>query len=376
MKHRFIACALALVLLCLTGCGWIKDEYTSVAEHEEPYVYTEPPKEETIPAATNANVLQNRIVSFVRSGVSRGQIDVTGFSGDVREQIPAVFNNLRTNPIYAYAVDYSDYEFFSDEAGQKELLEIRMVFRRSAEEIASIVNVVGVENAHTRIVDAVENMDAALTMKVSDYEQTDFAAAIRRHCMENPTLTAELPEVSVQVYPDEGSTRIVELHFGYSVSREELRSRRSSVETTLGSAAHLVYAEDPMECLRLLCEYLLSRDTYSAAQTQEAPVYQLLSLQQAGDAGFASAANYLLRESGMDCILVLGEKNGLPYAWNIVCVDGQYYHLDLMQQWENGQQTPVLLYDTQRAEYTWDAEQYPACPEPATEEDSTLTQAP
>lgn len=376
MKRRFIACALALVLLCLSGCGWIRDEYTSVAEHKEPYVYTEPPKEKTIPAAANANVLQNRILSFVRSGVSRGQIDVTDYSGDVRTQIVEVFDTLKTNPVYAYAVDYSDYEFFLDETEQKELVEIRTVLRRSAEEIASIVNVGGIESAQRRIVEAVENMDAALTMKVSDYEQTDFAAGICRYCMENPTLTAELPEVSVQVYPDEGSIRIVELHFGYTVSREELRGRRSSVETTLNSAAHSVRSEQPEECLKLLCSYLLSRDSYEAAQTQEAPVYQLLNLQQAGDRGFASAVYYVLNECGVECRLVLGEKNGAPYAWNIVSVGGQYYHLDLMQQWENGQQEPVLLYDTQRTEYTWDAEQYPACPEPATEEDGTLTQAP
>ena len=376
MKRCFAAFTLTLLLLGMTGCGWIKDEYTSVAEHKEPYVYTEPGEEDTIPAADNANVLKNRIFAFVRSSVSRGQIDVTGYSGDVRTEIIEILEELKANPIYAYAVDYFDYEFFTDEAGEKTLLEIRMVLRRSSEQIAAIINVGSVENAQTRAAEALESMEAALTMKVSDYTETDFAAAIRRYCLENPTLTAELPEVSVQVYPEEGSTRIVELHFGYSVSREQLRGRRSSVETTLSSAAHLVHADDQPDCLKLVCAYLLGRNAYTPTQTQISPVYQLLNQQQAGDAGFASAANYLFNACGVECYLVLGEKNEAPYAWNIVCINGQYYHLDLMQQWENGIQDPVLLYDTQRAGYIWNTDEYPACPEPTPDEEGGQTQQP
>lgn len=376
MKRRLLAFTLVLVLLGLSGCGWIKDEYTSVAEHQEPYVYTEPEEADTIPAAANANVLKSRIFTFVRNSVSRGQIDVTGYSGDVRTEIIEVLEELKTNPIYAYAVDYSDYEFFTDEANEKTVLEIRMVLRRSSEEIAAIVNVNGAEDAQSRVVEALQNMDTALTMKVSDYEETDFEAAARRYCLENPTQAAELPEISVQVYPDRGSTRIVELHFLYSAPREELRSRRDSVQTTLTSAAHLVGSDDCRECLRQVCTYLLGRNTYTSTQTQTSPVYQLLNQQQASDAGFASAANYLLNECGVECFLVLGTKNGTPYAWNIVDLDGQCFHLDLMKQWENGVQEPVLLYDTQRTEYAWDTAQYPACPEPVPEEGSAQSPTP
>lgn len=370
MKYRLSAFVLAAVCVFLSGCGWIRDEYTSVKEHKEPYVYTEPEEDEAEPTAENAGVLKNRILSFVRKGISNGRIDITEYSGDAHDEIVTVLEELKSNPVYAYAVDYSDYEFLESEG--KSLLEIRMVFRRSAEEISAIMNVRGQQTAQTRVLESVESMDSALTLKVSEYTETDFEAQILRFCLENPTLAPQLPEVSVQVYPEEGDTRIVELHFGYTDTREELRSRKDSLDTTLNSAARAVFSESDTDCLHQLCTYLLERDEYTAAEKTESPVYQLLTKKQASDMGFASAVFYILNECGVDCRMVIGEKNGAPYCWNIVCIAGQYFHLDLRHQWENDFTEPQLFYDSQMNGYQWDTDQYPRCMEisaqPETEE--------
>lgn len=371
MKKRLAAWLLAGLCVLLAGCGWVQDSYTAVKEHREPYVYTEPPQEDTIPTAADADALKNRILSFVRNGVSNGQIDVTDYSGDVRKQIVTVLQQLKTNPIYAYAVDYADYEITHQERDGKDIAAIRMVFRRSAQEIAAIQNIRGMLAVQARVTEAVEALDTALTLKISEYSEMDFALLVRRFCLENPTLTAVLPELSVQVYPDEGETRVLELHLSYPDTREELRSRRDSLDTTLNSAARVVQSQTQQETLQQLCSYLLQRDSYSEATTQESPVYQLLTSKQAGDAGFASAAYYILKQCGMDCRLVLGERDGAPYCWNLVCLDGRYFHLDLMQQWRDGSVEPRLVYDSGMTGYAWDAELYPSCTEPEQTEPNT-----
>ena len=45
--------------------------------------------------------------------------------------------------------------------------------------------------------------------------------------------------------------------------------------------------------------------------------------------GYASAFMMVMQELGIDCEFVTGEANGGPHAWNLVEVDGDYYHIDL-----------------------------------------------
>lgn len=360
MKRRLTAAALALALLGLTGCGWLENEYVSVSEHKEPYVYTEPETERPIPTASDADALQALILSFVREGTARDMIDVTNYSGDVRTDVAEVMNALAYDPIYAYAVDYSDYEFY--EQDEQTLLEVDMVYRRSAEEIAAIRSVRGMESAKVVIADALNNLDMAVTMKITEYSDMDYESYVTRACLENPAQIVEIPEITVAVYPQKGTTRVVELYFGYSNSRDEMRSMQKNISTLLSSVGSYVRRGDTQaDRLKLLCEYLITRNDYQETTGPDMPAYSLLSRLQADDAGFASAFYYGAKQAGMECWLVCGSKDGAPYYWNIVELDDRYYHIDLMQQWRSGIAEPELHTDAEMAGYEWDREQYPQC---------------
>lgn len=360
MKHRLTAAVLCLALLALTGCGWMQNEYNVVSEHKEPYVYTEPETEPVIPAASNAEAVRTLILSFVRSGTARDMIDVTDYRGNVHADVAEVMKALANDPIYAYAVDYADYEF-SEEAG-KTLLAVDMVYRRSAEEIAAIRSVRGMESAQSLIGQALEGLDIAVTMKITNYTEIDYAGFVTRYCLENPAQIVEIPEITVAVYPQKGTTRVVELYFGYSNSKDEMRSMQKNIATLLGSVTSYVHHGAFKEnYVRLLCEYLLTRNEYTEG-TGSKTAYALLSRLQASDAGFASAFYHTAKQAGIPCWLVCGSRDGAPYYWNIVELDGQTYHIDLMQQWRDGVTTPSLHTDDEMEGYVWDQEQYPPCP--------------
>ena len=360
---RYLAVLLAVFLLTLSGCGWIQNEYSSVAEHKEPYVYNTEATEEKPPEAANAEALKNLILSFVRSGTAQAIIDVSGYSGTARDDMPRILEDLKTNPIYAYAVDYADYEIRKEESA--DVVEIDMVYRRSADEIAAIENVRGMDKARSEIETTLKDFDVALSLKISDYADMDYAAYVRSYCLNNPGLTVQIPEVTVAVYPNDGSTRVVELHFSYSATRDDLRNMLASVSTLLSSAGKYVrYGETQRARLELLCGYLLTRNTYTEAENDEMPAYALLCSQQATASGFASVFCYVAKLSGMECWLVNGTKDGAPYYWNILNVDGQYYHIDMMQQWRNAAAEPMLYTDSQMSGYVWNTEEYPVCSEP------------
>lgn len=360
MKRRLVAVVLCLLLGLLSGCGWVQNEYRTVSEHKEPSVLAESETEPVIPSATDTNSLISVILSLVYDGSAQNLIDVSEFQGDVRQDIATVMARLSVEPVYAYAVDYTDYDVVEQDG--TEYLKIDMVYRRSAEEIAAIVDAGDMDKARSLINVALNNFDVAITLKIAGFSNIDFAAYVRQYCLEQPCRVVEVPEVTVAVYPDSGPTRIVEMHFGYDNNREDMRAMLKNVSTVCVSAgAYAHAAKEDSQRLALLCEYLITRSEYQQASEISTPAYSLLCQEVASDAGFASVLYNTAQRSDLECYLVTGTKNDQPYCWNIVRIDGKYHHIDLMSQWLNDEITPQLYSDSQMKGYQWDTTAYPTC---------------
>lgn len=288
--RNFIACLLLLGLLAgLSACG-ADDSYLSVRPHVEPSIpATETPQQEEPPTAGNRSELRGAMLSFVRNWTEQGEIRISGYSGDLSADLTETVRYItQEDPIGAYAVDYADAELRGD--AQTGIVEVSIVFRRSAAEIDAIVTVSGVNGAHAKIRQALANFDAALTLRIRSYEDADFSGYIRTYCLEHPDSAMALPEVSAAVYPETGETRILELHFTYSQPRDTLRSMQAAVNTILDSAAAYVESgTTPRRCAELLARFLLTRFTYTTAEeTPDMPAYDLLSSGRAHSLSFAS----------------------------------------------------------------------------------------
>lgn len=202
--RNFIACLLLLGLLAgLSACG-ADDSYLSVRTHVEPSIpATETPQQEEPPTAGNRSELRGAMLSFVRNWTERGEIRISGYSGDLTADLTETVRYItQEDPIGAYAVDYADAELRGD--AQTGTVEVSIVFRRSAAEIDAIVTVSGVNGAHAKIRQALANFDAALTLRIRSYEDADFSGYIRTYCLEHPDSAMALPEVSAAVYPETG----------------------------------------------------------------------------------------------------------------------------------------------------------------------------
>ena len=59
-------------------------------------------------------------------------------------------------------------------------------------------------------------------------------------------------------------------------------------------------------------------------------------------AGYARAFQFLLQQYGIPCYLCVGYA-GEPHAWNIVCLDGKYYNVDVT--WDDTEEESGVSYD-------------------------------
>ena len=86
--------------------------------------------------------------------------------------------------------------------------------------------------------------------------------------------------------------------------------------------------------------------------------------------GYSKAFQYLLYQAGVPCLFVTGQSQGEGHAWNLVQLDGAYYHVDIT--WDDPVYNGIREADKPvfygyfnvttaqiREDHTMDAENYP-----------------
>ncbi len=371
-----------LLALCLSGCSaFTEDSYLVIEKHSEPPTEpTETTAREELPTLiSNRSQLRGAVLSCIRNWVEKDSLPVENYDGDLSSDLSEVLHHAtEEDPFGAYAVDFIDAELVGDAVSGA--IEVSIVFRRSEAEVDSIVTVNSTSTALRRIQQALTSYETSLALRIREYDEVDFAAYIREYCLENPNLVLAVPEFSAEVYPPNGSTCILELHFSYPFTRDEMRPMLSTVNTTLTSAASYIRSgETDLARLELLNRFLMTRFRYRLCTEEPAmPAYSLLQTHLAHSLSFAAVFRYECRAVEMDCWMVSGTKNGVPHYWNIVCIDDVYYHIDLMRSFERGETQLTLLSAQELLSegYAWDTEAYPSNPEPEPTEPTQIGTTP
>lgn len=358
MKKPLIAIVLTLCLL-LSGCGSLLDGE---------YVYTQP--HENINSSSNTTTVHARsyrqlysaLEDMINDGVALGVIfvpdyDQTKVEADVKRAAEAL---IKEHPIAAYAVSNVITELGT--SGGEPALAVEIVYVHDRAEIHKIKEVNGVAEASEKIRAAVGAFDVSIVMKVKNYEPVDFVQIVEDYAVTYPEFVIEQPAVTVNIYPDSGSERVVEVKFSYRTSREMLKEMQTRVRTMFTSASLYVSADrQDYDKLFHLYSFMMERFEY-VIETSITPAYSLL-LHGVGDQrSFAMVYGAMCARENIECHMVTGTRNGEPHYWNIVCSNGYYYHVDLLRCSENGEF--ILQTDEEMAGYVWDYDAYPACVTP------------
>lgn len=123
------------------------------------------------------------------------------------------------------------------------------------------------------------------------------------------------------------------------------------------------------EKVKSINDYIVSNTTYGT-KTKASPhsAYALLTEGQAVCQGYALIAYKMLEQAGFDVKYVVGNVNGNEaHAWNLVKVDGKWYHLDttwndpLPNRFGASSYDYFLVTDAQlKKDHKWIASDYPA----------------
>ena len=351
MKRNILILATVLSLL-LCGCNWMDGSYLSITPHQGQNAAAQV-KDRT---ASNYLQLRNALEDMVDSGTENAIINVANYRQDLVED--AVANVVRhakeRYPLGAYAVEDIYYEIGTN--GGQPAVSISISYIHGRSEIRKIENVTNMHAVKDRVTAALDNCSDSIVFHVKNYSATDLLQVVEDYMEENPHIVMDLPQVAVGVYPDTGSSRIVEVKFTYETSRESLRQMQQQVQRIFSSAQLYINSDaTPEQKYAQLYTFLMERFDYTV-QTSITPAYSLLNHGVGDCEVFASVYAAMCRQAGLDCHLVSGTKNGKSWYWNLFHEDGVNYHVDLLRCSETGEF--YRMTDEEMAGYVWDYSAY------------------
>ena len=162
----------------------------------------------------------------------------------------------------------------------------------------------------------------------------------------------EIPQVSVNIYPDSGEERVMEISFTYVNGRDSLRNMQSIVAPIFSAAELYVQgSEDNSQKYEQLYSFLMERFDYTI-ETSITPTYSLLRYGVGDSKAFALVYSAMCQNASLECRVISGTRNGEAYYWNQINYDGTEYHVDLLACNDLGEF--AVMNPSEMPGYVWD----------------------
>lgn len=123
-------------------------------------------------------------------------------------------------------------------------------------------------------------------------------------------------------------------------------------------------------------KYLIDRFEYDNSLKSNT-AYTALTTGKATCQGYAMAAYKMFNLIGIENRIVVGELDGVPHGWNLVKLNGKWYHLDVTNNDSLRKNIYFLKNDNilKDSGFTWKASDYPICNENYVEDSSNYIEA-
>ena len=357
MKKKILVLALVFCL-SLTGCA-------SMLERD--YVVISPYQPVSNLSGTSSALrvesyqeLVNAILYLVTMGEEQGVLNLYNYTQDVESDLTrACLEVIQEDPLGAYSVDYISHDYSLIVSYYE--VNLQITYRRSKEQVSAITAVTGSGAIRLMISRALTSFSPNLVLRISYFtEDKDYIQnLVKQAYYDSPATALGMPKTEINIYPNSGSQRIVEINLTYPDDPETLQ-QKNRLLTDLVSA--VVTEESTYQSLYdSLADGLTISPDFEKSST-----YDALIKKDSNCEGVALAYQLLCDQAGIPCYLVRGYLHAAPHFWNIVRTDtGVYRHIDLSAGLSGLTDGELSSQGT----YAWDSAEYPACTAPEPIED-------
>ena len=322
---RLLPLLLACALL-LTGCAaMLERDYSVEAPHDRA-----PASEgnSSILRAEDYQDLVSAVYYFVSQGAASGTVRLYNYDAETVEADldAACLEVVQEDPLGAYAVDYIKYDCAHIVSYYEVTLSI--TYRRTAEQIASVVSVTGSSAIRAELQEALAAFRPELVLRISYFTQgTDIQALLEEAYYATLSAAFGLPEAEISVYPPEGGqTRVVEILLTYPVEAAQAAQMNQALSQRVAELAVANRIQPGADCAPVIA-HLVHQTVAFDPQGPGTP-YAALVEGSASSEGIALAALTLCRTGGVECQVIRGTLDGQVRFWDQLRVNGETRFLD------------------------------------------------
>ncbi len=376
MKKRIPALLLTLTLT-LSGCSAMLERgHETITTHVD-YAVTE---DESILRAETYQGLVNAMLYFVSGHRTAGTIRLYNYTGDVEADLANARDEVMyEDPLGAFSVRFLNYDTTRILTYYE--VELHVTYSRTLPEVNGLREVTGLAGVRQELSRLIEEQRESALFLASYFsgDQALVEGLVRLAGYSSPALYRhhDIRQVSVSLYPETGTRRVIEVKLGWNQSAEAVAEEEKGYAQLLETAASALleanppagegYTVDELAAIVRSASGPRSRDGTDLA-------LDVLSGEPASDLGLTMAMEYLCRQCGVEAEPVQGQSG----LWLIVSTPEGYRHLLPQGLWplEESEDDPPepeqLLYTDQELSelgYSWPETLHPACEDYAAQED-------
>ena len=360
-KTLSLLLAVLLAAPLLSGCGSVfEKEYVSLSDYTPP-VQVESVSGERV-TVRSMTELKRALIGMVYDGAAGGSIAFdANYDGSAPDDMESACWQVRTqDSLCAYCVRDLSYEIEKIVNHYESTVSID--YTDYAAELSSIVQLpyaVGVEEL---LSGAMEENRPRLTILInaSSYSADKVKSLALDIYRSKPTICVREPQITVYMYSGSGRQRLYDINFAYGMAEDELIRCKSQLKN-LDVMSNLKAAglDDAHRALAA-CAFLTENCVCS--ETAKGSCYDALINGETNSEGLSLAYVEMCHQLGLECRIVYGRMGGGDHSWNIVRLDGDWYHVDVSRCYDGNFAVGFLQNDeTMWNDYRWSIANYPAC---------------
>ncbi len=127
----------------------------------------------------------------------------------------------------------------------------------------------------------------------------------------------------------------------------KISENKKLIDSAVSSYVSVLSGKGTYEKIKGAHDMLIERTSYKSGSGNAHNVWGVFIGNEAVCEGYAKAFQLIMQKLGITCYLVHGKSGGVDHVWNLVSVDGKYYHIDLTLD------DPVLKNGTSITSYTY-----------------------
>ncbi len=219
------------------------------------------------------------------------------------------------------------------------------------------------KRAYSQILDAIKSFDTQVTLSLVNPKE-----AMKLYFdvyFDYPELFYASPQLGYG-----GALFNSMLQLKYIYSNSEIIRRQNIINRCLSEITRLVSGVfDDFKKANIIIEYIARKTSYAINNEYNQNASAVFCDNVAQCTGYAKALQLALEHVNIPAILVQGEGNGEKHAWNIIGINGKYYHVDVtfldgINNNSNDLRIKQYLFytdDMMRKNHKWKKEEYPVC---------------